>query len=368
MKNLMRIFIGGKRRKVDGKAVVETACSSATPSKISLTDSNGSGVEIAIRSLDCLTGNASSIGKDVVNKEIKGLHALAESLGNDFNQAVELIFACQGKVVVSGIGKSGHIARKIAATFASTGTPAFHLDAAEAGHGDLGVIGQDDVLLILSKSGGSRELQPLLSFASWKQIPIISMTFRGDSELAISASCCLLLPESEEVDKVVPAPTTSALMMLAMGDALATALWKSRGFDSDAFSILHPSGTLGLQLRKIKTMINDLHIAKFVAPDADLTCIAKAITTSGTGCALVGRDGGELLGIITDDHLRHALLRNERTAEAIMSRVLLRISPNDTAASALALMEKHQVSQLIVEGETTHVIHLQTLLRAQVVA
>ena len=310
---------------------------------------------------------ASEIGKTALLTEIKGLNQLAESLGADFDQAVSMIAGCEGRLVVSGVGKSGHVARKIAATFASTGTAAVHLHAAEAGHGDLGIIGPGDTLLILSKSGQSRELTPLLGFALRRQVPVIAVTTDPASELAKASTCCLALPQADEVDAAIPAPTTSTLMMQALGDALAAALWRQHGFDADAFSQLHPSGSLGAQLRRIEALVADLPVAEIVQPGADLPTCAKAITASGVGCALVGSAAKGIKGIITDGDLRRALLQDKPpTASSIMSASPFFIGLDETAAAALALMEQQQVSQLVVRTEPPRILHLQTLLRSQV--
>lgn len=317
----------------------------------------------------------SQVGQRALRTEIEGLSRLADSLGADFDQAVSLIASGAGRLVVSGVGKSGHVARKIAATFASTGTPALHLHAAEAGHGDLGVIDAGDVLLILSKSGQSRELTPLLAFALRRHVPIIAITVDAQSDLARAAQCCLTLPVADEVDKAIPAPTTSTLMMQALGDALAAALWQRHGFDAQAFSQLHPSGSLGAQLRRISASLDTLPLATRVRPEADLATCARAITASGVGCVLVsaeGLDGGKgldgaIIGIITDGDLRRALLLDPSPrAEAIMSPNPLLVDPEETAAAALALMEQQQVSQLIVKGQPPRVLHIQSLLRGQV--
>ena len=333
---------------------------------------------------------ASLIGRRAIETEIDGLRQLAAALGDDFDQAVTLIAQSPGRLIVSGVGKSGHVARKIAATFASTGTPALHLHAAEAGHGDLGVIGPGDVLLIVSKSGQSQELTPLLTFALRRDVPIIAVTADPSSDLGQSAQCCLSLPPVAEVDRDIPAPTTSTLMMQALGDALAAALWQQHGFDAQAFSQLHPSGSLGTQLRRVSALIDSLPVAEIVPLEADLATCAKAISAGGVGCVLVSRpedtDAGagagpgqgpgarrqptgaaSIAGIITDGDLRRALLlASPPTAQAIMSPTPLLVDPEQSAAAALAMLEQSQVSQLIVNSDPPRVLHVQTLLRSQV--
>ena len=236
------------------------------------------------------TGSATEAlktGRRVIRAERAGLDALADSLDPVFAEAVALIGAASGRLIVCGVGKSGHVARKVSSTFASTGTPSFFLHAAEAGHGDLGIIGADDVLMILSNSGQSRELLPVLQFAQRRGLPLIAVTSDAGSDLAQAAGCLLRLPPVAEADPAIPAPTTSALMMLALGDALAAALWHGRGFSADDFSRLHPSGRLGAALARVGDLLDGLPPAPQVTPYASLREIAEAITRGGLGCALV---------------------------------------------------------------------------------
>ena len=334
-------------------------------------------------------------GRRVIRAERAGLDVLADSLDPAFAEAVALIGGAAGRLIICGVGKSGHVARKVSSTFASTGTPSFFLHAAEAGHGDLGIIGSGDVVLILSNSGQSRELLPVLQFIQRRGLPLIAVTSDAGSDLAQAAGCLLRLPPVAEADPAIPAPTTSALMMLALGDALAAALWHGRGFSADDFSRLHPSGRLGAALARVGDLLDGLPPAPQVALEASLREIAEAITRGGLGCALVtdpdtapdtGPDTGAaaVTGLITDGDLRRALLRDPpRAGEAavsardIMTRDPLTLDAGQSAAAALALMEQRQISQLVITGrgetesgsEREHgptILHLQRLLRAQV--
>ena len=250
-------------------------------------------------------------GRRVIRAERAGLDALADSLDPAFAEAVALIGGASGRLIVCGVGKSGHVARKVSATFASTGTPSFFLHAAEAGHGDLGIIGSGDVVLILSNSGQSRELLPVLQFIQRRGLPLIAVTSDAGSDLARAAQCLLRLPPVAEADPAIPAPTTSALMMLALGDALAAALWHRRGFSADDFSRLHPSGRLGAALARVGDLLDGLPPAPQVALEASLREIAEAITRGGLGCALVTdpdtdpkAGANTVTGLITDGDLR----------------------------------------------------------------
>ena len=320
-------------------------------------------------------------GRRVIRAERAGLDALADSLDTAFAEAVTLIGGATGRLIVCGVGKSGHVARKVSSTFASTGTPSFFLHAAEAGHGDLGIIGPDDVVLILSHSGQSRELLPVLQFIQRRGLQLIAVTSDAGSDLARAAGCLLPLPPVGEADPAVPAPTTSALMMLALGDALAAALWHARGFSTDDFSRLHPSGRLGVALKRVGDLLDGLPPAPQVTSQAGLREIAEAITRGGLGCALVtdtDAGNGAVIGLITDGDLRRALLHEPTregeaavVAQDIMTRDPLTLDAGQSAAAALALMEQRQISHLVITGRSEPesgptILHLQRLLRAQV--
>src|SRR5271167_3557014 len=199
---------------------------------------------------------ALALGRDVLATEANAITALSARLGAPFLAAARTLFDCRGRVVVTGIGKSGHIARKIAATFASTGTPAFFVHAAEAGHGDLGMITADDVILALSWSGEQPEMKNLITYAKRFRIPLIAMTAERDSTLSSAADVALTLPKAREACPHNLAPTTSSLMLLALGDALAIALLEGRGFTSVDFSVLHPGGKLGAMLKHVSEIMH----------------------------------------------------------------------------------------------------------------
>ncbi|MCC0021226.1 MAG: KpsF/GutQ family sugar-phosphate isomerase [Nitratireductor sp.] len=302
----------------------------------------------------------------------RGLQALPAEftggkLGEAFREAIRLIRGITGRVIVTGVGKSGHIGTKIAATLASTGTPAYFVHPAEASHGDLGMIARDDLILALSWSGETAELKGILSYASRFSIPLIALTRNAQSTLGREATVCFALPHLEEACPNGLAPTTSTMLQLATGDALAIALLESRGFTANDFRTFHPGGNLGASLTHISEI---MHTGEEL-PLANLTTsVREAVSTisrKGYGCVIVLDDQGDLAGIITDGDIRRHLDKaiDQMQIEELMTRNPVTLSPDTLATSAMATLNDRKITSLIVtEGRRpVGLVHLHDLLR-----
>ena len=306
--------------------------------------------------------------------EGEGIAALAaaihDGLGPPFVEAVQMISKARGRVIVTGMGKSGHVARKIAATFASTGTPAFFVHPGEASHGDLGMITADDVILALSWSGETVELKDLTDYSRRFRIGLISVTAEPDSTLAHAADVVLVLPRAREACPHNLAPTTSSLMQHALGDALAIALLESRGFTAVDFGVYHPGGRLGAMLKFVRDIMHvgdEVPLAPVGTPMSE--AIAE-ITAKTFGCVGIVDHGGYLVGIITDGDLRRHMSPDllNRNVEAIMTREPKTVRPDQLVSEALELLNTLKKTQLIVVdgGKPIGVVHFHDLLRAGV--
>ena len=311
----------------------------------------------------------------VLDVELQALSALRTRLGAEFGRAVELLLACRGKVVVSGVGKSGLVCRKMAATFASTGTPAFFLHAGEASHGDLGMLVRGDVLIAVSNSGETDEVLHLLPLVRRFGIPLIAMTGRNDSTLARAADVALDVSVPEEACPLGLAPTASTTVTMALGDALAVALLEERGFSTDDFALLHPAGALGRRLLRVEDLMHAGAQLPLVDEGASLKDTLVEITGKRLGVTGVVNAAGDLVGIVTDGDLRRGLERaaDIRTLHAadLMTRAPKTIAPDALAAQAVAFMERHLITSLFVLAADSRrplgVIHLHDLLRAGIV-
>jgi arabinose-5-phosphate isomerase len=307
----------------------------------------------------------------VLATEIAGLQALAKSLDRAFVEAIDALAAAKGRVIVTGMGKSGHIARKIAATLASTGTPAFFVHPGEASHGDLGMIAPGDVVIALSNSGDTAELADILAYTSRFRIPLIAMTRRSESALAEGADVALVLPASAEACSLGLAPTTSTTMMLALGDALAVALLERRGFSAEDFQALHPGGQLGRQLLRVADIMHEGVAVPLVKRGASMADTILIITAKSFGCAGVTDEAGRLIGIITDGDLRRHMgsaLLAERV-ETVMTPTPKTIRPQALAAEALGQMNAHAITSLFVVDDAWRplgILHVHDCLRAGV--
>lgn len=293
--------------------------------------------------------------------------ALNNGLSGPFVEAVERIVASRGRLVVTGVGKSGHIGSKLAATFASTGTSAFFVHSGEANHGDLGMIGLEDVILAISWSGETVELKGIVNYSQRFRIPLIAITSRQDSALGRAADVVLLLPKATEACPHGLAPTTSTMMQLAIGDALAIALLEARGFTPSDFKTFHPGGSLGASLIHIRDIMhrgNRLPLVKTGTPMPDAM---KVLAQKSFGCVVVTDDAGELAGIVTDGDISRNLSRNlsALAVDDIMTRSPRTIDQNMLASAALKTINENHIGALIVveANRPIGLVHFHDLLR-----
>ena len=302
----------------------------------------------------------------------EALGALSESLNGAFSEAIEILVGVSGRVVVSGMGKSGHVGRKIAATFSSTGTPAQFVHPAEASHGDLGSLTRADALLMLSYSGDTAELSDLITYAKRFSIPLIGVAGNPESALIAAADVGLVLPKAQEACPMGLAPTTSTTMMLALGDALAVALMERRGFSTDQYRDLHPAGALGRALIRVSDIMHKDNMP-LVRPDTIMRDVLITMTSGGFGVAGVTEADGTLVGIITDGDLRRHMERElvDRRARDVMTPTPKTVAPDMLAAEALAVMNgpKRKVTCLfVVDAEQSAkpigILHVHDCLRA----
>jgi arabinose-5-phosphate isomerase len=313
-------------------------------------------------------------GRRVLAIEIAALEAVAGRLDERFERAVHILAACRGKIVVTGIGKSGLVCRKIAATFASTGTPATFLHAAEAVHGDFGMVGKDDVVLALSHSGEVDELVRLLPLIKRHDLPLVAITGAPLSTLGRAADVALDASVPEEACPLGLAPTASTTAALALGDALAVALFQRNGFGEEDFAALHPAGSLGRRLLKVGDLMHRGDAMPLVSPSASLADTVLTISEKRLGVTGVVDASGALIGVVTDGDLRRGLQRGGEiqhlVAADLMSANPKTIESGALAARALALMERHSITSLFVLTPATRrpegVIHLHDILKAGV--
>ena len=314
--------------------------------------------------------DAISVGRRVLASEAQALGLMADGLGEAFAAAVETIFTAKGRVVLTGVGKSGHVGRKIAATLASTGTPAMFVHANEASHGDLGMIGVDDVVLALSKSGEVKELTDVIHYAKRFGVPLLAMTASAGSALGKAADILLLLPDAPEATDGVNAPTTSTTLQIALGDALAVAVLERRGFTADDFRIYHPGGKLGAMLRTVADIMHGAADLPLVAPATTMSQALLVMTEKRFGCVGVLDQTGQLGGLITDGDLRrHMDGLLGLTAGQVMTAKPRTVGPDMLAAEALRLMNQWRITVLFVvqDGKPVGILHIHDLLRAGVV-
>ncbi|MEQ8822786.1 MAG: KpsF/GutQ family sugar-phosphate isomerase [Filomicrobium sp.] len=307
--------------------------------------------------------------------ENSGLSELTAALNNGlkapFAAAVETIAGARGRVIVSGIGKSGHIGQKIAATFASTGTPAFFVHPSEASHGDLGMITRDDVILAISWSGESVELSNIISYSRRFSVPLIALTSRKKSTLGSQADVCLELPRAKEACPHGLAPTTSTTMQLAIGDCLAIALLETKSFTAHDFKVFHPGGSLGASLKYVDDLMHTGDDMPIAGDDEDMSQALVVMTQKAFGCLGIVDKKGRLVGVITDGDLRRnmgdALLR-AKTGE-VMTKKPKSVSRKTLASAALEVMNASRITALFVveKGKPAGIVHVHDMLRAGVV-
>lgn len=304
--------------------------------------------------------------RHVIAREVEGLEAVSAALDNKFLALVELIFALKGRVIISGMGKSGHIGRKIAATLASTGTPAFFVHPSEASHGDLGMITADDLVICLSNSGETHELRDVIAYAKRFGIPLVALVRRESSVLVEAADIAIVLPEVPE-GSPIGAPTTSTTMMLAYGDALAMALLEKRGFTKEDFGVYHPGGKLGTQFIRVANLMHVGDELPLVEMDAGMQQVLLTMTNKRFGCAGV-LEHGVMQGIITDGDLRRHMESDlmKKTARDVMTKSPVTITPQMLASEALGIMNSKNITTLFVleAGKPVGILHIHDCLRA----
>jgi arabinose-5-phosphate isomerase len=335
------------------------AISKPRTAKSSMTDQATAAVQSALRTLDA---------------EASGIAALAAALQSDlgpaFSRAADLIRCAKGRLIITGLGKSGHIGRKIAATFASTGTPAFFVHAAEASHGDLGMITADDVIMALSWSGEQPEMKNLITYAKRFRIALVAMTADGSSTLAQAADVSLVLPKAREACPHNLAPTTSSLMLLALGDALAIALLEGRGFTSVDFSVLHPGGKLGAMLKYTRDLMHAGDAVPLKPLGTKMSDALVEMSSKGFGCVGIINSSGHVVGIVTDGDLRRHMRPDLMTARVddVMTHDPKTIGGDLLASEALEILNASKITALIVTDakKPVGIVHLHDLLRAGV--
>jgi len=307
--------------------------------------------------------------KSIVKGEIAGLEAVLASMDDSIVKAVELLYKKKGHVIVSGMGKPGHIGRKISATLASTGTPSFFLHPGEASHGDLGEISKDDVLLVLSLSGNTQELTPMLSYANRFGIDVVAITANAESVLANAATAKILMPKIKEACPYNLAPTTTTTMMLAIGDVIAMCLLKRKEFNREDFKNLHPGGALGKRLLTVGDLMHE-NIPQVKENDL-MQSVLIEMTQKSFGCTCVVNNEGEIVGVITDGDLRRAFSPNflEIKAKEVMSKNPKCIFREMFAQEATKIMNDHKITSLfVIENERPcGIIHIHDCLRAGLV-
>jgi arabinose-5-phosphate isomerase len=315
----------------------------------------------------------SAAGLAALKTEAEGLDFLVASFGEKaaeaFDRAADLVLATSGRTIVSGMGKSGHIGRKVAATLSSTGTPALFIHPAEASHGDLGAITSNDVLILLSNSGESAELQTIIAYAKRFAVPIIAVTSRPESTLGRQASVVLQTPVATEACPNGLAPTTSTLLQLALCDALAVALLKARNFQPADFRVYHPGGKLGAMIRTVETLMHTGRDLPTVPADVTMREAIPEMTSKAMGLLLVVGGSGEVEGIITDGDLRRHMTEPgilERKAGDVMTRNPRRIASDRLLAEAAQILETHAITSLLVtnaQGQVIGLLRLSDLLK-----
>ncbi|HET7679329.1 MAG TPA: KpsF/GutQ family sugar-phosphate isomerase [Xanthobacteraceae bacterium] len=319
----------------------------------------GALIASAVRTLDAEGGGIAALSA-----------ALGNGLGAAFVEAVELIRGIRGRLIVSGMGKSGHVAHKIAATLSSTGTPSFFVHPAEASHGDLGMITRDDAIMALSWSGETSELKNLIDYSRRFRIGLIAVTANAESTLGQAADVVLTLPQAREACPHNLAPTTSSLMQLALGDALAVALLESRGFTAIDFGVLHPGGQLGAQLKFVRDIMHKGEAIPLAQLGSRMSEAMVEISAKGFGCVGIVDGEGKLAGIITDGDLRRHMRPDllEARVEDVMTPRPKTISPGQLAAEALEILNSSKITALMVEedGRPIGIVHFHDLLRAGV--
>ena len=313
-----------------------------------------------------------STAKDVINLEIKALQNLKKKINNSFNEAVKSIAKCQSKVILCGVGKSGLIASKIAATLSSVGTPSFSLSAGDSSHGDLGSISKKDILILISYSGQTEELKNIISYANRNKILLIGIVSKKDSILYRASDIKLLIPQTKEAEGIVPTSSTTA--QLAIGDALAIAAMQYKKFDKMDFKKLHPSGSLGAQLKTVEDLMLTGKKIPFVNEKIKMTKGIKILSEKKLGILIIRNKFKKTIGVITDGQIRRYNQKYSNihniTAKEVMTRNPISIDKNTLAARALSLMNNKKITSLCVhdkdKNKTIGVLHIHNILQSNI--
>ncbi len=305
------------------------------------------------------------VARKVIELEMEGIKALLDCIDDTFQKAVDTLYAIEGKVLVSGIGKSGYVASKLATTLASTGTPAFFLHPAEAAHGDLGMLSRTDALILLSNSGNTTELYHIIEYAKRLGVPIIGITRGAKSKLAQASDVAVVLPAAMEASDI-NAPTTSALMMMSYGDALAVALYEKREFTHEDYKLLHPAGAIGQRLRTLAEVMHTGAELPVVKCDTTFAEAILEISNKRLGCVAVVDNDGNMCGMLTDGDLRRhiTLDLHKTTVESVMTPKPKTFKPEQLAAAVLHIMTVQKITNAFVtqDDKPVGVIHLHDLL------
>ena len=318
-----------------------------------------------------MTNTNLETAKEVLDIEAKSIIDLKNRLGNEIEEAVDTLYNCKGRVIVTGMGKSGHIGRKIAATLSSTGTPAYFLHPAESTHGDSGILTREDVVIAISNSGETLELMNLLPLIKRFSVPLISMTGKMESTLAKSGDVVLNIAVEKEACPLGKAPTASTTVTLALGDALAICLLKKRGFSEEDFLLYHPSGALGKKklVKVADLMISDERMP-VISQEKSFLDVVKYISEKRLGCAVLTDEKGTMQGVLTDGDIRRILLAHHNVENIVAKEVMTKspktVSEESIATKALAIMEKYSITSLAVVDENNKpvgLIHVHDLLK-----
>ncbi len=314
-----------------------------------------------------------NIGKNVIDLEIKALQKLKKNINNSFNEAVVQISKCQGKVILCGVGKSGLIASKIAATLASVGTPSFSLSASEASHGDMGMISKKDILILISNSGETTELKNIIQFANRNKILLIGIVSKKDSILFNASDIKILIPKVKEAGGIVP--TSSTTSQLAMGDALSIASMHYKKFGKLDFKKLHPAGSLGLQLKTVEDIMITGNKIPLVNENMKMKKALKILNEKKLGTLIVKGNNNKISGIVTDGQIRRFSQKNEGFQSLVVKKIMTKkpicIDKNELAAKALSLMNRKKITSLVVINKkkpftAIGIIHVHTILQANI--
>ena len=311
-----------------------------------------------------------SIGKQIIEDEINGLKDLEKSIDSNFYKIIKKIIDNNGRLILSGMGKSGYVARKISSTLSSTGTPSFFIHPAEAGHGDLGMITKNDIVVLLSNSGDTYELNTIIDYCKRFNIYIIGITRKSNSILSKISDLPIILPNSKEASDI-NVPSTSVIMMIAYWDAIAIALQKIRNFSQEDFKILHPGGKIGARLLKVSKLMYKKESVPAVSINSSGMDVILEMTKKGFGCTAVLNDEGELIGIVTDGDLRRHIDMDFKNAKAkdIMSKKPFSVEKDFFASQALFIMNENNITQIFVvkDNKPVGIIHMHDLVRAGIV-